>query len=160
MADAGARVVTHVFNGMGPLHHRAPGLAGVALDDARLTPTLIGDLVHVDPTVVRIVFAATPVALVSDAVATAPSERGDDAVRRPDGRLAGATALLDGAVENLVGIGVPLGRAVAAASTVPADLLGVRDRGRLETGRRADLVLLDPATGALRGALVAGETLR
>jgi len=159
-ADAGARVVTHLFNGMGPLHHRAPGLAGVALDDERLTPTLIGDLVHVDPAVVRIVFEASPVALVSDAVATTPSERGHDAVRRPDGRLVGATALLDRAVENVVGVGVPIERVVAAASTRPADLLGARDRGRLEAGRRADLVLLDPATGALRDALVGGQTAR
>ena len=32
-ADAGARMVTHLFNGMGPLHHRAPGLPGAALND-------------------------------------------------------------------------------------------------------------------------------
>ncbi len=48
-ADAGARMVTHLFNGMGPLHHRAPGLAGAALDDVRLVPSLIADFVHVHP---------------------------------------------------------------------------------------------------------------
>ena len=157
-AGAGARVVTHVFNGMGPLHHRAPGLAGVALDDDRLTPTLIGDLVHVDAAVARIVFAASrSVALVSDAVATAPDQQGRDAARLPDGRLAGATTLLDGAVANLVGAGVPIEQVVAAASSTPADLVGATDRGRLVAGRRADLVALDPDTGALRLAVVGGE---
>ncbi|HEV2310579.1 MAG TPA: amidohydrolase family protein [Acidimicrobiia bacterium] len=159
-ADAGARVVTHVFNGLGPLHHRAPGLAGVALDDDRLTPTLIGDFVHVDPTVARIVFAASrTVALVSDAVATPPDRRRDDAARLADGRLVGATALLDDAVANLVGAGVPIQRVVAAASTTPADLIGATDRGRLEPGRRADLVVLDPGTGRLRRVVLGGDDL-
>jgi N-acetylglucosamine-6-phosphate deacetylase len=158
-AGAGARVVTHVFNGMGPLHHREPGLAGAALDDERLTPTLIADLVHVHPTVVRLVFAAAPaVALVSDAVAVGGGVRAvDGAARLPDGRLAGATALLDDAVENVVRIGVALERAVASASTLPAALLGLADRGRLVAGARADVVALDPGTARRLGVWVAGE---
>jgi N-acetylglucosamine-6-phosphate deacetylase len=158
-AGAGARVVTHVFNGMGPLHHREPGLAGAALDDGRLTPSLIADLVHVHPTVVRLVFAASPsVAIVSDAVALGGSvQAADGAARLPDGRLAGATVLLDEAVENVVRVGVPLERAVAAASTVPAALLGLADRGRLIVGARADVVALEPRTARLLGVWVAGE---
>ena len=42
-AAAGARMVTHLFNGMAPMHHRAPALAGAALDDARLVPSIIAD---------------------------------------------------------------------------------------------------------------------
>jgi N-acetylglucosamine-6-phosphate deacetylase len=161
-AAAGARVVTHVFNGMGPLHHRAPGLVGAALDDERLTPTLIADLVHVHPTVVRIVLAAkVDVALVSDAVAVGGAvQRTDGAARLADGRLAGATALLDAAVTNLVRLGVPLERAVRAASTVPAGLLDLSDRGRLAVGARGDVVALDPDSGALRAAWVGGAPVR
>ena len=158
-ASAGARVVTHVFNGMGPLHHREPGLAGAALDDERLTPSLIADLVHVHPTVVRLVFAASrAVAIVSDAVAVGGDVHAvDGAARLPDGRLAGATVLLDEAVANVVRLGVPVERVVAAASTVPAALLGLVDRGRLVAGARADVVALEPGTARLLGVWVGGE---
>lgn len=166
-AAAGARVVTHVFNGMGPFHQREPGLAGAALDDDRLTPTLIADLMHVHPTVVRVVFAASPtVALVSDSVAhrtrlglTRPDgthEEGGVSVL-DDGRLAGSHTLLDQAVANLVGIGVPVDRAVAAVTTAPAALLGLPDRGRLVAGGRADIVALEPGTARLLGVWIAGE---
>lgn len=158
-ADAGARMVTHVFNGMGPLHHREPGLAGAALDDERLTPSVIADLVHVHPTVVRLVFAASQaVALVSDSVAVGGDVRAvDGAARLADGRLAGATVLLDDAVANVVGLGVPVERVVAAASTVPAALLGLPDRGRLVSGARADVVALELGTARLLAVWVGGE---
>ncbi|WP_007024541.1 N-acetylglucosamine-6-phosphate deacetylase, partial [Saccharomonospora iraqiensis] len=52
--DAGARVATHLFNGMPALHHREPGPVGVLLDDERVTVELIADLVHVHPTVLRL----------------------------------------------------------------------------------------------------------
>src|SRR6185503_5852080 len=46
-ADAGFSMVTHLFNAMAPMHHRAPGLAGLALADPRLAAGLIADGVHV-----------------------------------------------------------------------------------------------------------------
>lgn len=158
-AAAGARVVTHLFNAMRPFHHREVGLVGAALDDERLTPTLIADLVHVDATALRVAFAATPtIALVSDAVATGgPVREVEGAARLADGRLAGATVLLDRAVANVVRLGITLERAVAAASTVPAALLGLTDRGRIEAGAAADLVALDPQSGVLRGGWIAGK---
>jgi len=157
--DAGARVVTHLFNAMSPLRHREPGLVGAALDDARLTPTLIADLVHVHPAAVRIAFAACrSLVLVSDAVATNDElVAADGAARLPDGRLAGAVALLDDALANVVGLGVPIEEAVRAASTRPAAVLGLTDRGRLAVGARADLVALDPRHGTRRATWLAGD---
>lgn len=162
--DAGARAVTHVFNGMGPLHHRDPGLVGAALDDERLTPTLIADLVHVHPALVRIVMARrSTVAVVSDVVALHGDVRSvDGAARLRDGTLAGATSMLDRAVANLVSVGVPVERAIASATAVPADLVGATDRGRIAPGASADLVALDADTLAprriwLAGIEVAGE---
>jgi len=142
-ADAGARAVTHLFNAMGAFHHRAPGLVGAALDDPRLTPTLIADLVHVHPAALRLAIAAKPrSALVSDAVVRGAS-------RGPNGMLAGSEITLADAVCNVVALGVPLDRAVAMASTIPCEMLGLIDRGRIEAGRRADLVVLDPDTARL-----------
>ncbi len=76
--DAGAGLVTHVFNAMAPLHHRAPGLAGVALTDARALVSVIADGLHVDPLVLELVRrAAGPrVVLVSDATPAAAAPPG------------------------------------------------------------------------------------
>jgi N-acetylglucosamine-6-phosphate deacetylase len=158
-ADAGARVVTHLFNAMGPLHHREPGLAGAALDDGRLTPTLIADLVHVHPAALRLVIARKHnVALVTDRVATTGLHVTDDgAARLSDGTIAGATLAMDDAVRNVVGLGVPVERAVEMASTIPAGVLGRADRGRLAPGSRADIVAFDPRSLAVRAVWLGGE---
>jgi N-acetylglucosamine-6-phosphate deacetylase len=158
-AEAGARLVTHLFNGMGPLHHREPGLAGAALDDDRLTPTLIPDLVHVHPAVLRLAIRHKHnAALVTDRVATAGLRVTDDgAARLVDGTLAGSTLSMDRAARNIVGLGVPVERAVEMASTIPAGALGLTDRGRIAAGMRADLVALDPDSLAVRGVWLAGE---
>lgn len=145
-ADAGARLVTHCFNGMAPLHHRQPGLVGAALSDDRLTVSVIADLVHLHPAVLALVFRAKGpdrVVLVTDAVAWEDPIEGD-APRLPDGTLAGSALTMDTAIANVVRqAGVPLAAAVRAASTTPAALVGLDDRGRLEAGCRADVVALD-----------------
>lgn len=144
--EAGATVATHLFNAMGPLLPREPGLAGAALTDARLTPTVIADLVHVHPAALRLAFAAAgDVVVVSDSVACNGSiEASGGAARLADGTLAGATTLLDAAVANLARIGVDRDVAVAAATTVPARVLGLDDVGH------GDRVALDPVTLEVR----------
>jgi N-acetylglucosamine-6-phosphate deacetylase len=157
-ADAGARMVTHLFNGMGPLHHRAPGLVGAALDDDRLTPTIIADGIHVHPGVLRLALAAKPnVAVVSDAVAVrGASIARKGAAFRPDGTLTGATSLLDHSVATLVRAGVEIERAIESVTTEPARLLGLVDRGRLAVGARADITVLDAGTLSPRSVWVGG----
>ncbi len=129
---AGATLTTHLFNGMGSLHHREPGIIGAALDPrVNLTPTLIADFVHVHPGVVGLAFAAAHPILVSDAVATGVhyfdaavvADRG--AAFLPNGTLTGAISLLDVAVQNVVSLGVPLESVMAAASARPAAVLGL-----------------------------------
>lgn len=152
-ADAGATLVTHLFNAMATFHHRDPGLVGVALTDPRLTVSLIADLVHMAPDALRLAIAAAGVertVLVTDAAAAEGDRFGrdlelrDGAPRLPDGTIAGSALTMDRAVANLVRhVGVPLEVAVAAASTNPARVLGLTDRGRIEPGARADLVALD-----------------
>ncbi|MGH9084114.1 MAG: N-acetylglucosamine-6-phosphate deacetylase [Acidimicrobiales bacterium] len=157
--DAGATGVTHLFNAMAPLHHRAPGLAGVALADDRLHVGLIADGIHVDRTVVRAAQRALGdrLVLVTDAVAAMgmPTGRhalgdarvvvGEDGVRLPDGTLAGSDLTMDRAVRNLVDLtGCPPATALSAAAAAPARLLDDPSRGVLEPGARADVVLLTP----------------
>jgi N-acetylglucosamine-6-phosphate deacetylase len=158
-ANAGARLVTHLFNGMAPLHHREPGLAGAALDDARLTPTLIPDLVHVHPAVLRLAIGHKhDMAIITDRVATEGRRVTDDgAARLADGTLAGSTLSMQRAVRNTAGLGAPVERAVEMASTIPAGVLGLTDRGRIAPGMRADLVALDPDSLEVRAVWLAGE---
>jgi N-acetylglucosamine-6-phosphate deacetylase len=157
-ADAGASMVTHLFNGMGPMHHRRPGLAGAALDDPRLVPSLIADFVHVHPALVKLALHARDDAvLVTDAVATEPPvvER-DGAAYLADGTLAGSTLTMDAVLRNIASIGIPAARAIRHTGANPARVLRLNDRGRVAPGARADLVALDPNTLAVRAVWTAG----
>jgi N-acetylglucosamine-6-phosphate deacetylase len=158
-AQAGARMVTHLFDAQRPLHHREPGVVGQALTDRRLTSGLIADLHHVSAPACQIAFAAAPgrICIVTDAAACAgmPPGRyllggepielppGDGAPPvRADGTLAGSALRMDAGVANMVSAGVGLAAAVAAATRVPADLAGRPDLGRIAPGAAADLTWL------------------
>jgi N-acetylglucosamine-6-phosphate deacetylase len=159
--DAGATVLTHAYNGMPGIGHRAPGPVVAAFDDDRVFVEIINDGHHVDARVVALTFANAPgrVALITDAMAAAGAGDGDfslggravtvtQGVARltGTGTLAGSTITLDVAVRGAVQAGIPEPVAVAAATSVPAAALGLSDRlGRLSVGYAADLVLLDAA---------------
>jgi N-acetylglucosamine-6-phosphate deacetylase len=172
-ADAGARMVTHLFNAQRPFHHREPGVVGQALADTRLTCGLIADPSHVSLTACAIAFAAAPgrICLVTDAAAPAGMPPGryqlggelvevcpgeGQAPRLADGTLAGSVLRMDQAVANTVAAGVGLAEAVAAATRIPADVIGRPDLGRLTPGAAADLAWLGDDLRA-RAAWVAGE---
>lgn len=166
--DRGARMVTHLFNGMAPLHHREPGILGAGLADDRLSAGLIADGVHVHHSLLPVVFRAKGagrVALVTDAVAWRTGRLRDAGVavvdgapRLEDGTLAGSVLTMDAAVRNVVDAGVPLADALLAASATPATLLADHDRGRLRVGARADLVVLDADDLSVTRTVVAGRT--
>lgn len=168
--DAGARMVTHLFNGMSGLDHRSPGVAAAALLDDRVTAGLIPDGVHVHPDLVRLAFRVkgpTRVALVTDAVAWRAGTAGPlrlthdgTAARLADGTLAGSSLTMDRAVANVVAWGATdLVGAVRAASTNPAELVGRPDLGRIAPGARADLAALGP-DGRCTATWLAGERVR
>jgi len=158
-AGRGARMVTHLFNAQRPLHHREPGVVGQALTDPRLTSGLITDLRHVAPEACVLAFHAAPrrICSVTDAAASAgmPPGRyllGGEPVEMPpgegappvraDGTLAGSALRMDAGVANMVAAGIGLDEAVAAATRVPADLVGRPDLGRIAPGAAADLAWL------------------
>jgi len=158
--EAGASILTHAFNGMRELHHRAPGPVGAALHSSSATLEVINDGVHVHPDVVAMLFASAPgrVALVTDAMAATCVGDGqyvlgslavtvEDGVARlnDSGAIAGSTLTMDGAVRRAVlEMGIRLPQAIAAATEVPARAIGRADVwGSLEPGFAADAVLLD-----------------
>jgi N-acetylglucosamine-6-phosphate deacetylase len=156
--DRGARILTHAFNAMPGIHHRAPGPVVAAFDDDRVTLELILDGVHVHPSVAQLAFGAAPgrIALVTDAMAAAGSIDGDYtlgamtvavrdglAMLRGTSTLAGSTLTQDAALRLALTI-VPPADAVAALTVTPARALGLDQRhGMLEPGYVADAVLLD-----------------
>jgi N-acetylglucosamine-6-phosphate deacetylase len=160
--DAGVTHVTHLFNAMRELHHREPGIAGVALTDDRLSTELICDGHHLSPAVVDLALRSKPplqAVLISDAVGALGLPDGDyemfgvtcvvagGAVRlKAGGQLAGSCLTLDRALRNLRQWQPrrPLADLIHAASWAPARALGLdRQRGTIEAGKQADLVLLD-----------------
>ena len=167
----GATVVTHLFNGMRPLHHREPGIIGAALVDDRVTVELILDGQHVRAEAAEIVRRAAPgrLALVSDSMAATGCGDGDyevagSAVRVRDGvatlvhgdSLAGSTATVSIGFGLLAAAGVPLADAVAITSATPSRALGLPVP--LAVGSRADLLELDD-DGAVQRVMRRGEWL-
>lgn len=156
--EAGATGATHLFNAMAPLGHRQPGPVLALWADDRVNLELIMDGVHSRPELVKFVFDTQPdrVVLITDAMAAAGSADGSyvlgelpvtvtDGVARITGTstIAGSTLTLDRAVRNAVAAGVPLMVALRAATSRPADYLGLPDVGRIAPGARADLIVLD-----------------
>ena len=152
--NEGASMVTHVFNGMSGVQHRDGGLALWAMVDPAVTMGAIADLVHVNADALSLIFSvdARPrVALVSDTVGWESSwsrHAGirivDGAPRLPDGTLAGSSTPLALGVRNAVlRAGVSLRSSLAAATSVPATLVGSSTLGRVRVGGPANLVLLD-----------------
>ncbi|MFD1797286.1 N-acetylglucosamine-6-phosphate deacetylase [Paracoccus aurantiacus] len=159
--DAGARMVTHLFNAMSQLAHRAPGLVGAALDDGRVWAGLIADGFHVDDAAMRVALRgkAGPgrMFLVSDAMSTIGTDlegfslngrriyRKDGRLTLADGTLAGADIALIDAVRYVHrSLGLPLAEALQLASLFPAEAMRLPDRGHLRPGARADFLTLTP----------------
>ena len=155
----GGSSTTHLFNGMSGVDHKDPGLALAALTDDDAYVELIADGVHVHQALWRLIARTKPVdrlMLISDAIPLAGMGDGRANVGGLEievvghrvtlvgtSTLAGSVIALDTAVRNLVGSGIALPAAVAAASRNPLAMLGVTDRGRLAVGQRADLIELD-----------------
>jgi N-acetylglucosamine-6-phosphate deacetylase len=156
--DAGARLLTHAFNAMPGIHHRAPGPVVAAIDDERVTIELILDGLHVHPHVAKVLWDAAParVALITDAMAAAGEADGDYrlgtlnvtvkdglAVLSGTQTIAGSTLTLDVALRQAIAMGADPAAAVAALTAVPARALGETRLGLLEPGYAGDVVALD-----------------
>lgn len=157
--DAGATILTHAFNAMPGIHHRAPGPVLTAAADHRVILEAIADNVHLDPHVIKLIFDSAPghVALVTDAMAAAGSADGSydlgtvkvtvtDGIARADdtGSIAGSTLTQDVALQRAVQAGVSLVDAVRALTETPATAIGYgAELGQIAPGYLGDAVILD-----------------
>lgn len=157
----GARVATHLFNGMPEMAHREPGPVAAALRNDHVVVELVNDGIHVHPAVVGVAFetaGADRVALITDAMSAAGVgdglyPLGGLTVRVKDGvakltdrdTIAGSTLTMDAALRRAVReVGLPIHEASRAASLTPARTLGIdAEVGSIAVGKRADLVVLD-----------------
>jgi len=164
--DAGISHATHLFNGMRPIGHRAPGPAG-ALLDRQVSCEVIADGTHLHDDIVRLTArAAGPgnLVLITDAMAAAGMPDGDYRLGELDvtvsggvarladagapgstGAIAGSTATMEFVVRRAItAVGLSVCDVAAAASTTPARRLGLDGvTGSLRAGLAADIVLLD-----------------
>lgn len=160
--DAGACMVTHLFNAMSPLTHREPGLVGAALHDSHVFAGLIADGFHVDPIAMEIALRAKKgpgrIFLVTDAMSPIGTdmtglELNGRHIYRQGGRLTLADGTLAGADIDMLScvrfvaerLKLPLEEALRMASLYPAQAARVeRTNGRLAADYVADFVVLSP----------------
>ncbi|MDC0492422.1 N-acetylglucosamine-6-phosphate deacetylase [Candidatus Pseudothioglobus singularis] len=151
---------THLFNAMGQISAREPGVVGSAFDFDETFASIIVDLHHVHPSLINLSFKQKPkgkLFFVSDSMATInhgePSfELYDEVVSESNGRiinsegkLAGSSITQIDAIKNASQkCSIPLESAISMATLYPAEYLGVSDYiGQLKKGYRADLAHFD-----------------
>ena len=167
---------THLFNAMGQISAREPGVVGSALTFDNATASIIVDLHHVHPSLIQMAYKQKPqgkLFFVSDSMATIhhgePSfELYDEVVSESNGRiinsegkLAGSSITQIDAIKNAYqSCNIPLNEALAMASRYPAEYLGVANYlGSLESGYRADLTHFS-LDFQVQNVWVAGKQLR
>ena len=153
---AGAKCLTHTFNAMPPIHHRAPGVIGAAADSGAYAQ-LICDGIHVHPSAVRMlfsIFGSDRVILISDSMRATGLSDGDYMfggqkitvkgryAMTQDGHLAGSCSNLFECLRHAIEFGIPEDVAVRAATLNPARLMGL-NKGEIAVGKDADFIIVD-----------------
>ena len=157
--DAGATHITHLYNGMNPLHHREPGLIVAGAESEQVSAELIADGLHSHPASVRFafrVYGADRIVLISDSLRCAGMPDGEleiggqtaylsgGVARLADGTLAGSASNLYGIMLKAISFGIPREDAIRAATWNPARQLGCLDQvGSIENGKVADFIICD-----------------
>ncbi|KAI4277910.1 MAG: hypothetical protein L6R38_005351 [Xanthoria sp. 2 TBL-2021] len=174
---AGATTMTHVFNAMNPLHHRSPGLAGLMVSEESPYFSLIADGIHLHAATLAMAFHANPqkCILITDSVemvgladglypghAQIPHQQrkqGNRVTIEGTDTLIGSCSSLDECIRNLTQwSGCSLAQAVQCATENIARMMGLKDRGVIEMGRRADFVVLDD-TGRVLETWIGGKAM-
>jgi len=174
-ARLGLSQATHLFNAMGGLHHREPGMVGASLALDGIRCQLIADNIHIHPAVLKLAVRAkgiNGIILITDAMSGTGMPDGtyrlgdQDVVvaggeaRLESGALAGSTLTLERAVHNMMAAAdLSLADALAMATLVPARAMGIADhKGSIQPAKDADIILLDDA-GVVWLTMVAGRVV-
>jgi len=170
--DAGAESVTHLFNAMPALEHRAPGLTGAALTDSRVIAGFIADGIHAHPAMAALAWkmkGAEGIALVTDAMAALGMSPGtyrlgdfdvtvdETSARLADGTLAGSILNQEQALQNMMSFtGEAVENILPSLSATPARLAGLGDYGQLIPGNPANITVVN-RKGQVKKVVLAGK---
>ena len=158
---AGASHLTHMFNGMNAIDHRAPGVIPAAAEAPHVRAELICDGHHVHPATIRLAFAmfgCERMILVSDTGRCAGMPEGSEfdlggltakvvggVARLESGSIACSATDLWQCMVNAISYGIPAEDAIRACTRNPAAALGVQGEiGSIAPGKRADFVVCSP----------------
>jgi N-acetylglucosamine-6-phosphate deacetylase len=169
---AGANHVTHLFNAMNPIGHRAPGLIGAAVEDDHCMVEIISDGMHIHPSVIKMMFraiGADRMVLISDSLSATGLEDGmyelggqpvivkDGKATLEDGTIAGSTTNLYDCMCRAMSFGVPEADAIFAATRNPARSIGIYDEtGAIVPGKTADFLVVE-SNYELKAVCIDGE---
>ncbi len=146
--------VTHLFNAMRPLHHREPGVVGAALIHPEISCEFIGDGVHVNPNLIKLLMKSKPLSqlvLITDAFDLAKTKLSPNSEyyfdqcfhRKKDDVIIGSgISMLDG-LRNLIRNDIPPEKAIRMAATNPARIMKQNSLGSIIPGFKADLIVLN-----------------
>ena len=147
--ENGITTTTHLFNAMSPIHHRDTGLPGAVYLSKNVYASIIADGIHVDFNALQISkrIMGNRLFLITDAVA--PVSDGaymhvekEDRFTLPDGTLSGSKLTLLKAVQNCVEkADIPLDEALRMASSYPAQVMNLTDRGKIDVGCKANFTI-------------------
>lgn len=156
--SAGVKHVTHLFNAMTPLQHRAPGVVTAAMN-ADVSCELIVDTFHVDASLYDLLWKlkGRKLCFITDCLPAGGLPEGEYTLggakiiyrgivcRLEDGTVAGSVLHLNKGVWNVyTNSQIPLYECVNCASLNPATALGLdKSKGSLEVGKDADIIIAD-----------------
>lgn len=156
--SAGVKHVTHLFNAMTPLAHRAPGVVTAAMN-TDVSCELIVDTFHVDASLYDLLWKlkGRKLCFITDCLPAGGLPFGeytlggakiiyrDIVCRLEDGTVAGSVLHLNQGVWNVyTNSTIPLNECVNGASLNPATVLGIdKNKGSIEVGKDADILITD-----------------